>query len=150
MSADQVRDPELLSTPVYAESLRVRHVAHGRLAGTARAVARHQAAAGWTADLGEAAECDVLVFWGRVPRATDIVGAGSVVVVLDEAAGPAWLATRRSLRGVNVVLLPPRQLQRWLRWGPVVPLAPLPAHLADAVGAGQMSAWIARAYAFGG
>ena len=156
----------ILSTPVYAETLTVRHVAAGADRETARATAAVQTAAGWHSTAHEVAELsgldldgvDVVVLWGAEAaagrdvvagrRATVVVlGAGDVHAVLTRPA--RWLAELRRAADTNLLLVPAALAERFTRWGPPVPLAHRPEQLPAEDAVTVLSAWTARAYAFG-
>ena len=156
----------ILSTPVHAETLTVRHVAAGPERETARATAAAQTAAGWRSTVHEVAELpgldldgvDVVVLWGAQAaagrdvvagrRSTVVVlGAGDVRAVLTRPA--RWLAELRRAADTNLLLVPAALAERYTRWGPPVPLAHRPEGLPGEDAVTVLSAWTARAYAFG-
>ena len=154
----------VLSTPVYAEPLTVRHVAAGDAATVAAAVARAQSAEGWTATVSPPGDRtaldsgDVVVLWGLAAGSarTELAGRRTTVLVLDEAdvrsvlTRPArWVREARAARDTNLLLLPAGLAERYTRFGPPVPLAHRPAGLPDADAVTLLSAWVARAYAYG-
>ena len=154
---------DVLSTPVYGEPLTVRHVAAAATGGVAADVARVQSAAGWTATVHPltappAGPADAVVLWGLAAGALrgQLPGGVPVVLVLDEAdvrtvlTRPArWVAEARAARSTNLLLLPEQLAERWTRFGPPVPLASRPVGLPDAGAVELLSAWVARAYAYG-
>ena len=156
----------ILSTPVYAEVLTVRHVATGAELETARAVAAVQSGAGWHSTAHELTELpglglddvDAVVLWGADAAAGRDVLAGrrATVVVLGAAdvravlTRPArWAAELRRSADTNLLLLPAGLAERYTRWGPPVPLAHRPEQLPGEDAVTVLSAWTARAYAFG-
>ncbi|WP_222192781.1 hypothetical protein [Modestobacter italicus] len=155
----------VLSTPVYAETLTVVHVAAGADAPTATATAAVQTAAGWHARVHPPAELagvdlsyvDVVVLWGAAAAGRDVVaGRRPTVVVLDAAevravlTRPArWAAELRRAADTNLLLVPAGLAERYTRWGPPVPLAHRPEGLPGDDAVTVLSAWTARAYAFG-
>ena len=156
----------ILSTPVYGETLTVRHVAAGPELATARAVAAVQTAAGWHSTAHEVAELpalalddvDAVVLWGADAAAGRDVVAGrrSTVVVLGATdtravlTRPArWVAELRRSADTNLLLVPAELAERYTRWGPPVPLAHRPGQLPGEDAVTVLSAWTARAYAFG-
>ncbi|MCZ2817375.1 hypothetical protein [Modestobacter sp. VKM Ac-2984] len=163
MSAD-VR--AILSTPVYGEPLGVLHVAGPAELVTARAVAGVQTAAGWRTGvlapdaLPEAVldDVDVVVLWGRRAAAGRDVVAGrrATVVVLDARDVRAvltsplrWARELRRTARTNLLLVPAGLAERYTRWGPPVPLAHRPEGLPEQAAVTVLSAWTARAHAFG-
>jgi hypothetical protein len=157
----------VLSTPVYGERLCVLHAApDGPLTELASAVARAQSAAGWRSTVAGPVVparsldgVDVLVLWGATAgglRSTLSGRLPTTVVVFDRAdvraalTRPArWLAELRRAPHTNLVLVPAETAERYTRWGPPVPLAHRPDGLPDAAALTMLSAWIARAYAYG-
>lgn len=157
----------ILSTPVYGEALTVVHVApQGPRAVLAAAVASVQAREGWrstarrpnelTADALELA--DAVVLWGReAGECRAFVGGRRPTVVMFEAADvrpiltrpTRWWAELRSAPDTNLLLVPSGIADRYTRWGPPVPLAHRPDGLPEAAAVTVLSAWVARAYAFG-
>lgn len=156
----------ILSTPVYGEVLTVVHVATGAELVTARAAAAVQTAAGWNSTAHEVADlpglalddADAVVLWGAGAAAGRDVVAGrrATVVVLDAAdvravlTRPArWAAELRRAADTNLLLVPAGLAERYTRWGPPVPLAHRPEGLPGDDAVTVLSAWTARAYAFG-
>jgi hypothetical protein len=156
----------ILSTPVYGETLTVRHVAAGAELADARAAAAVQTAAGWHSTAHEPAELpgldltgvDTVVLWGaEAATGRDVVaGRRATVVVLGAAdvravlTRPArWAAELRRSGDTNLLLVPAELAERYTRWGPPVPLAHRPAQLPAEDAVTVLSAWTARAYAYG-
>jgi hypothetical protein len=156
----------ILSTPVYGEPLAVLHVAPtGRLADLAAEVAAVQTAAGWRSTVlvpdeldDDAGAVDAAVLWGpHAGRSRAVLAGRRPTVVVLEAADvravltrPArWLAELRHARHTNLLLLPAGLAERYTRWGPPVPLAHRPEGLPETAAVTVLSAWVARAYAFG-
>ena len=156
----------ILSTPVYAETLTVLHVADGAQAQTAVATAAVQTAAGWhtrvhaPAELAGAdlADVDVVVLWGlSAGEGRDVVaGRRPTVVVLDAGDVSSvlrrpdrWARELRRAAHTNLLLVPAGLAERYTRWGPPVPLAHRPEGLPGEDAVTVLSAWVARAYAFG-
>jgi hypothetical protein len=158
--------PGIMSTPVYGEDLSVVHVAPRGPGGVATVVANVQAAAGWRSAVYRPSNVpglnldvvDVVVLWGmqagRVRRF--VAGRRPTVMVLgtEEArrilSQPIrWLAESCQARNTNLLLLPAEIAERYARWGPPVPLAHRPDGLPEVGAVTMLSAWTARAYAFG-
>lgn len=156
----------ILSTPVFGEVLGVLHVAGPAELATARATAAAQTAAGWRtgvlepAALPEAAldDVDVVVLWGRRAAAGRDVVAGrrATVVVLGARDVRAvlssplrWARELRRTPRTNLLLVPAGLAERYTRWGPPVPLAHRPEGLPERDAVTVLSAWTARAHAFG-
>ncbi|MQA34000.1 hypothetical protein [Modestobacter roseus] len=147
----------ILATPVYGEALTVAHVATGAAAPLAAEVARLQSAAGWTVTDG-ADDADTVVLWGLTAGAArdELAGRRPTVVVLDAAdvrtvltRPTAWARELRRSAATSLLLLPAELAERWTRWGPPVPLAHRPAGLPDEAAVTVLSAWVARAHAYG-
>ncbi|MGY1749234.1 hypothetical protein [Modestobacter sp. SYSU DS0511] len=150
----------ILATPVYGEALTVLHVAPGAAAPLAAEVARAQSAAGWTAALTDrpADDADTAVLWGLAAGAArdELAGRRPTVVVLDAAdvrtvltRPAAWARELRRTAATSLLLLPAELAERYTRWGPPVPLAHRPAGLPAEAAVTVLSAWVARAHAFG-
>jgi hypothetical protein len=158
--------PGVMSTPVYGENLAVIHVAPLEQSRMAKEVARLQSASGWRSAVCCPSDVpqldleliDVLVLWGiEAGRARAfLAGRRPTVMILgpEEArrilSRPTrWMRESRQVHNTNLLLLPAEIAERYARWGPPAPLAHRPDGLPEVGAVTLLSAWMARAYAFG-
>jgi hypothetical protein len=157
---------DVLSTPVYGETLTVLHVAPAGGADQVATVAATQSAAGWSSTVVDAAALaasplegvDVVVLWGLTAAESRdaVAGRTPTVVVFDEddvrrvlRRPDRWVREFRRTPHTNLLLVPAGLAERYTRTGPPVPLAHRPADLPAAAAVELLSGWLARAYAYG-